>query len=96
MLSGKQRSYLRGQANDLNPIVHIGKGGISQAVIEELDEALYDHELVKIRVLDNALTEVKEAADELAEKSNAEVVQVIGNVCVLFRRNQEEPVYKLP
>ena len=96
MLTGKQRSYLRGEANELNPIVHVGKEGLSQAVIDELDEALDDHELVKVRVLDNALSEVKDVAYELAETCEAEVVQVIGNVFILFRRNQEEPIYNLP
>ena len=96
MLTGKQRSYLRGEANELNPIVHVGKERINQGVIEELDEALDDHELVKGRVLDNALSDVKNVAHELAEECGAEVVQVIGNVFVLFRRNQEDPIYNLP
>lgn len=96
MLNGKQRSYLRGEANELNPIVHVGKDGISEGVIEDLDKALADHELVKGRVLDNALTDNKDAAHELAEDCNAEVVQVIGNVFVLYRRNPEDPIYKLP
>ncbi len=96
MLNGKRRSYLRGKANRLDPIVHIGKDGINQGVIDQLDEALENHELIKGRVLNNSLEETKEAARELAESSGAEVVQVIGNVFVLFRRNEEEPIYILP
>ncbi|MFP4661356.1 MAG: ribosome assembly RNA-binding protein YhbY [Halanaerobiales bacterium] len=96
MLNGKRRSYLRGEANGLNPIIHIGKEGINQGLIEQLDEVLEKHELVKGRVLNNSLEEVKDAAHELADSTDAEVVQVIGNVFVLFRRNEEEPIYILP
>lgn len=96
MLNGKQRSYLRGQANKLNPIVHIGKEGINQALIEQFDKALEDHELVKGRILNNSLKEAKETANKLAENCNAEVVQVIGSVFILFRRNEENPIYILP
>ena len=96
MLNGKRRSYLRGQANKLSPIIHIGKDGINQGVIDQLEEALGNHELVKGRVLNNSLEEAKDSANELAESCEAEVVQVIGNVFVLFRRNEEEPIYILP
>lgn len=96
MLNGKRRSYLRGQANKLSPIIHIGKDGINQGVIDQLEEALEDHELVKGRVLNNSLAEVKDTANELAESCRADLVQVIGNVFVLFKRNEEEPVYILP
>ncbi|NLJ83313.1 MAG: ribosome assembly RNA-binding protein YhbY [Halanaerobiaceae bacterium] len=96
MLSGKQRSYLRGQANKLNPIIHVGKGGIDQALIDQMEEALTAHELVKGKVLKNSLEEVRDAAEKLAESCNAEIVQVIGNIFILYRRNKEKPIYKLP
>ncbi len=95
MLNGKRRSYLRGKANRLDPIIHIGKDGINQGLIDQLDEALENHELIKGRILNNSLEETRDAANELAESSGAEVVQVIGNVFVLFRRNEEEPIYIL-
>lgn len=95
MLNGKWRSYLRGKANRLDPIIHIGKDGINQGLIDQLDEALENHELIKGRILNNSLEETRDAANELAESSGAEVVQVIGNVFVLFRRNEEEPIYIL-
>lgn len=96
MLSGKQRSYLRGEGNSLDPLIHIGKDGISQAVIDQVDELLDDHELIKGRVLDNAPLESRDAAHELAEKTSADVVQVIGSVFLIYRKNEEEPKYKLP
>ncbi|HLV09571.1 MAG TPA: ribosome assembly RNA-binding protein YhbY [Halanaerobiales bacterium] len=96
MLSGKQRSYLRGQANRLEPIIHIGKDGITEGLIKQVLEALEAHELIKGRVLQNSLEEVEDVARQLIEECGAELVQVIGNVFILFKRNEEEPVYHLP
>ncbi|HHU93118.1 MAG TPA: ribosome assembly RNA-binding protein YhbY [Halanaerobiaceae bacterium] len=96
MLRGKQRSYLKGQANKLNPIIHVGKGGLDQALIDQMDEALAAHELVKGKVLKNSLEEVRDVAEKLATSCEAEVVQVIGNVFILYRRNKEKPIYILP
>lgn len=96
MLSGKQRSYLRGKGNQLEPVVHIGKAGVSTPVIEETDKALEDHELIKVRVLDNSGREITEVAGELAEACQAEMVQVIGSVFLLYRQHPEEPIYHLP
>lgn len=96
MLSGKQRSYLRSQANKLDPIIHIGKDGITQAVIDQVDEALNDHELIKGRVLNNSLVDARSAADRLAEMCKCDIVQVIGNVFVIYKRNEEESIFNLP
>ena len=95
MLTGKNRSYLRGEANDLDPIVHVGKDGISEAVIEQLDQALEDHELLKVRILESTGRTTRSAAEELATASGAEVVQVIGGIAVLFRQREEESDFKL-
>jgi len=96
MLTGKQRSFLRGEANNLDPYVHIGKEGLNEAIYEKIDEVLDDHELVKIRVLDNSLEDINEVAHEVCNQLGAELVQVIGNVFIIFRRNMEEPIYNLP
>ena len=95
MLTGKQRSYLRGEANELDPVIHIGKDGISDAVLEQVEESLDIHELIKGRVLDNAPQGVKNSAYELAEKTDSEIVQVIGNVFVIYRENPEESNYNI-
>lgn len=96
MLSGKQRSYLRSKANNLNPYVHIGKEGLNESVYDQIDEVLDDHELVKIRILDNSLENINEVAENVCDKMGAEVVQIIGNVFVIYRKNVEEPIYDLP
>ncbi|QTL97277.1 ribosome assembly RNA-binding protein YhbY [Iocasia frigidifontis] len=96
MLTAKQRSYLRGKANRLDPLLHIGKDGINKGLREQLDTLLFDHELVKGRVLDNSLEDVQGVAHKLAADCQAELVQVIGSVFVLYRENPEEPIYNLP
>jgi len=95
MLTGKNRSYLRGEANTLDPIVHVGKDGITDSVIEQLDAALEDHELLKVRILESTGRTTRSAAEELATATGAEVVQVIGGISVLFRQRDEDSNFKL-
>jgi len=88
MLSSKQRSYLAGLAQNLEPCLQLGKGGASAAVETQLDHLLTDHELVKLRFID--FKESKhELAAALAQKTSAELVRVIGNVAVIYRRNPD-------
>lgn len=96
MLTGKQRSYLRKKGNQMNPVVQVGKNGISSGLVEQVEEVLEAKELIKVRILDNSLYTAREAAEELAKKCEAEIVQVIGNVCLIYRRNEDEPKYNLP
>ncbi len=85
MLTSKQRSRLRSLGNDLEPILTIGKGGITENSIEQLDQALTARELVKGRVLPHTVFDVNEIASELASKTKAELVQVIGRNILFFR-----------
>ncbi|WP_027338582.1 ribosome assembly RNA-binding protein YhbY [Halonatronum saccharophilum] len=97
MLTGKQRSYLRGKANTMDPLFQIGKDGITEGVIEQVDEALEARELIKLRVLNNSLYSAREAAHELLEKCEGEFIQAIGNVFVLYRQgDKENSRYNLP
>ncbi len=96
MLTGKQRSYLKGIANNLNPIFQIGKNGITDNFIKQIDEALEAREIVKIKVLNNSFLDAKDVASELAEKTNAEFVQSIGNKFVLYRESRENKKILLP
>ncbi len=96
MISSKQRSFLRGLANSLEPIFQIGKGGIGEGVLGALDDALTARELIKVRVLKNSFEEPRTIADRLAEGLQADVVQVIGQNIILYRPNKENPKITLP
>ena len=94
-MTSKQRAYLRGLANTLDPIVHAGKGGISDAMIKQADDALEARELNKGRVLDNNIEyDARTAAEELAAATRSEVVQVIGSKFVLYRETHSKPKEK--
>lgn len=89
MLTSKQRSYLRSLANTMEPIFQVGKGGIGDNLIKQFDDALEARELIKATVLRNAETDARETAEEIAERTGAEVVQVIGNRFVLYRESEK-------
>lgn len=95
-MTSKQRAYLRSLANPLQPIVHVGKGGLTDTLYKQADDALTARELIKGKVLETAPESAREAAEQLAQAVNAEVVQVIGRVFVLYRPNAEEPKITLP
>lgn len=87
MLTSKQRSYLRRLANTIDPIFQIGKGGVGDNLIKQFNDALEARELVKATVLRNADDGAREICEEIAEKTGAEVVQVIGNRFVLYKES---------
>ncbi len=89
MLTGKQRSYLKSLANSMDPILQIGKGGITENVLRQIDDALEARELIKIKILNNSTLETKETANEIAESIRAEYVQSIGNKFVLYRESKD-------
>ncbi|WP_337405036.1 YhbY family RNA-binding protein [Porcipelethomonas sp.] len=95
MLNSKQRALLRGIASNYETIFQIGKGGISETLISQVNDALRKRELIKLRVLDNSMYTAREAAEEIASKTGADVVQVIGSRFVLFKRNHKEPVIEI-
>lgn len=96
MLTGKQRAYLRSLANGIDTILMIGKGEITDNVIMQADTALTARELIKGKVLENSAYSSRDAADLLADRCSAEVVQVIGSKFVLYRKNPDEPKIILP
>lgn len=96
MLTGKQKRYLRSLGVTMEPVLMIGKGGIGDMVIRQALDALAARELIKGRVLGNALAEVDEVAVQLAERCGAELVQIIGHNFLLYKRNEEEPKIELP
>lgn len=95
MITGKQRSYLKSLANNLTPLLQVGKFGINEGLIEQLDKLLEDHELVKITVLQNSPTTAREITDEILEKTGAEFVQQIGNKLTIYRESKENKIIEL-
>jgi len=95
-MTSKQRAYLRGMANDYPTILQIGKDGISENLIKQVDGALETRELIKINCLETAGITTKDAARVVAEATNADVVQVIGWRIVLYRQAQKDPKIVLP
>lgn len=94
MLTSKQRATLKSIASTEDTILQVGKNGVIDTLIVQVSDALKAREIVKIKVLDGALLTAEEAARELAEKTKSEVVQVIGNKFVLFKRNPQKPKIK--
>ena len=89
-MTSKERAAWRAKANSLEPIIQIGKEGISDNLISQIDDALDARELIKVRVhLDTAPNAPRQFADEISEKLGADVIQVIGGVIVLYREADE-------
>ncbi len=94
-MTSKERAALRAQANSLDVLFQVGKGGISEALIEQTNDALKARELIKLKVLtETSPVSTREAADEIAAKTGSDVVQVIGGVIVLYKENPELHVKK--
>ena len=96
MLTGKQRSYLKSLANNLDPLFQLGKNGLSENFIKEVDIALENRELIKINILNNSMMDTQDVSRELVETLDAEFVQNIGNKVIIYRESQENKEIKLP
>ena len=96
MLTGKERAYLKGLAQNIDPLIQLGKDGINEGFLKQMDKLLEDHELVKIKVLQNAPVEVDEIVDEILEKTGAEFVQKIGKKLTIYRESKENKQIELP
>lgn len=96
MITSKQRAYLRSLANTMETILIIGKGGISDEIIVQADEALSAREIFKGKVLETANKNAKEIANIIANRTNSDIVQVIGTKFVLYRKNNKDPRIILP
>ncbi|HEY3452374.1 MAG TPA: ribosome assembly RNA-binding protein YhbY [Myxococcales bacterium] len=95
-LNGKQRRALRALGHHLEPVVMLGKDGVSEAVINATSQALTDHELVKVKVGESSPIDRHEAAEALSVATKSTVAQVLGRTLLLFRRNEEAPKISLP
>lgn len=88
-MTSKERAYLKGLANRVPSLYQVGKDGISENVIKQIDDALKARELIKGNVLENSMLSAREVAEELASKTASQVVQVIGNRFILYRRTKK-------
>jgi RNA-binding protein len=95
-LTGRQRQYLRGLAHPLAPIVRVGKGGVTDAVIAETKKSLHSHELIKVRIEVDESAGRKAVAEKLAEAADAQLAGTVGKIAILYRPRDEEPEIKLP
>lgn len=92
---GFQRTYLRSQANHLDPVVMIGKPGLTASVIEKIDASLNDHELIKIRFLEYDRDEIKRMCVTIAGQLSAEFCGKIGHVGIFYREHPESGQHKI-
>ena len=90
MITSKQRAYLRSLAQSLDTIFQIGKGGITEEMVKQIDNALEARELIKLRVLDNSGYSAREAADTIAELIDADVVSCVGTRFVLYKESKKK------
>ena len=95
-LTGKQRRHLRSLGHHLEPVVQLGKQGLTEAAVSAVDEALGQHELVKVRLGAEFPDERHEAADRLAAAVKGEAAQVLGRTILIYRRHPEEARIQLP
>ena len=89
-LTSKQRAQLRGLANSLDTILHVGKDGISDNLVKQANDALEAREIIKCKVLENSMLTAREACEQLAKLTRSESVQVIGSKFVLYRRHYDK------
>jgi RNA-binding protein len=96
VLTSKQRQYLRGLAHPLAPVVRVGKGGVTPALIAETKKSLESHELIKVRIDVDDAEERRAIAQKLASETESYVAGTIGKVAILYRADDDEPTIKLP
>lgn len=95
-MTSKQRAYLRSLANTINPIFQIGKGGLSEEIIKQLNNALEARELIKVNVLETAPEDVKSLGEEIAISTKSVFIQKVGNKITLYKPRKKDPKIILP
>lgn len=96
MLTGKQKRFLRSKAHHLKPIFQVGKEGVNENMITQINEALEKRELIKVTILQNCLDDKEVIATELVEGTDAELVQIIGTMIILYKESLEHKTIELP
>ena len=95
-MKGKQRAYLRGLANTIQAKYQIGKNGIDESLLAQLEEGLEKNELIKVHVLENSLLGTREACDEVCERIGAIPVQTIGSKFVIYKESKNNKTIVIP
>jgi RNA-binding protein len=95
-LTSKQRQFLKGLAHPLGPIVRVGRGRVTDSLVEETKRSLLAHELIKVRIDAEDSAERRALAEKLAAAAGAEVAGSVGKIVVLYREREEKPAIKLP
>jgi len=95
-LSGKQRRHLRALGHHLDPLVQLGKHGLTDGIVSAVDQALEQHELVKVRLGTECPDDKNDVAEKLPPAVRAELAQVLGRTLLLYRRHPKEPKITLP
>ena len=95
-LTGKHKSFLRSEGMKLEPVVMVGKDAVTPAVVQSARDVIRKRELIKVRVLNNCLEDASDVMELLAERCDANLVQIKGNTGLLFKRNFEKPKIELP
>lgn len=96
MLTGKQKRFLRSKAHHIKPIFQVGKMGVNDNMIEQINDALEKRELLKVSILQNCFEEKDDVAKQLAEGTEAEIVQIIGNNIILYKESVDNKKIELP
>lgn len=94
-LTGKQKAYLKKMAHPMSPLFQIGKYGVTEELNKQINEALEKRELIKVSLLQNTDVTTKEAAEEIREATDADIVQTIGKVLVLYKKSSKEKNQKI-
>ncbi len=95
MLNSRQRAQLRAIANDFETILQVGKSGILDTTVKQVADALEARELIKLKILETCPTNVKDTANQLAEATDSDVVQVIGSKFILYKESKNNKTIKL-
>jgi RNA-binding protein len=95
MMTSKKRAFLRKKAHELVAIVRIGKEGFSENIVQGVEDAILNRELIKVKVLQNCEQDTTEIAEKIAEAIKGEIIGIIGRTIILFKENKEKPTISL-
>jgi len=96
MLTGKQKRFLRKKAHHEKPIFQVGKDGVNDNMLKQISEALELRELIKVSILQNNMDDKEAVVNEVSSGTNSEIVQVIGNIFVLYKESEKNKQIQLP